>query len=182
MKKKERRKLHEVGVSYLQKTSLNLIEWTSLGKVTYQPGSFFDNKEKETLSVPYSIKLNNGVVYSLHEKLRQRYQISTEIDLQRILRVCSILVTNFNGPDEKDTPKNHRERIREWIKDTPSGIDRIGFHMVMALHSLDEILGFKKHFDFGINFELVNILRVQYKLWYNDSLEQFKIPKDLLRV
>ena len=182
MKKKERRKLHEVGVSYLKKTGLNLIKWTSFGKMTFQPGSIFENKEEETLPIPYSIKLNNGVVYSLNSKLRKRYQISTEVDLQRIIRICSILVTNFNGPDEEDTPRTHRERIRNWITDTPSGIDRIGFHMVMALHSLDEILGFKKHFDFGINFELVNILRVQYKLWLNDSREEFSIPKDLLKV
>ncbi|HUU78092.1 MAG TPA: hypothetical protein VMX55_07065 [candidate division Zixibacteria bacterium] len=174
--------LHKVGVEYLEKTGLDLIVWTSFGKATLQPGSAFENIEKEKLPTPYSIKLNNGVIYTLNENLQKRYQITTEVDLQRILRICSILVTNFQGPEEEDSPKNHREGIRQWIKDQSSGIDRIGFHMVMALHTLDEILGYKKHFDFSENFSFVNILRVLYKLWLNDPLEEFSIPKDLPKI
>ena len=162
MKRKERQKKFQIGIDYLKKTGLNLIVQSSLGRLVFEPGSFFEDKEKETLAIPYSIKRSDGVTYTLSEKLRERYQLSTEVDLQRLARVCAVLVTDFNGPDKDDTPEVLLKRLRTFMKEKSN---RTGWEITLALETLDDILGYKKQRKSTEYYHLAWILNIHFNLW-----------------
>ncbi|MBD3191146.1 MAG: hypothetical protein GF308_10900 [Candidatus Heimdallarchaeota archaeon] len=162
MKRRERRKRFKIGIDYLQQTGLNLFIQSSLGRLVFEPGSFFDTKEEELLSRPYSLKRSDGVTYTLSEKLRERYQLSTMVDLQRLVRICAILVTNFNGPTSDDTPKVLFERLRTYMREKSN---RTGWEIIEALQTLDDILGYRKQRKRSEYYHLAWILNIHHHLW-----------------
>lgn len=164
---KETRKTHETGLKYLQKAGLNLLVVSSSGKLTFQPGSAFEDIKKETLPKPYVIKEKyTPREYKLDEELRKRYSIRTEVDLYRLMRICSIIITAFNGPEEQDTPKAHVKRLRDWIKENcfEDGV----WVIYMALTSFEKQIGYRKELEIGLYFDLAHILGKFFKLWKND--------------
>ena len=141
MKRKERQKKFKIGMNYLQRAGLNLIIQSSSGRLVFKPGSFFENKEKETLASPYTIKRSDGVTYTLSEKLKERFQLSTEVDLQRLARICAILITDFSGPSSDDTPKILLKRLRTFMREKSN---RTGWEITLALQTLEDILGYRR--------------------------------------
>ncbi len=162
MKRRERQKKFKIGIDYLQQTNLNLIVQSSMARLVFKPGSFIEDKEKETLLLPYTVKSPDGVTYNLSETLRKRYQVTTEVDLQRLTRICAILITDFNGPDRDDTPKILFKNLRVFMREKSN---RTGWEIVIALQTLDNILGFRKQRKFTEYYNLACILNTHYNLW-----------------
>lgn len=168
MNRKERQNKFKIGIDYLQQTGFNLIVQLSIGNLVFKPGSFFENMEKETLSLPYALKRSDGVIYTLSETLRKRYQVSTEVDLQRLARICAILITDFNGPESDDTPKILLKNLRTFMREKSN---RTGWEIIIALQTLDNLLGFRKQRKFTEYFNLAGILNTHFGLW--KELEPF---------
>ena len=168
MNRKERQKKFKIGIEYLQQTGLNLIVQTSISKLVFKPGSIIENKEEETLSLPYTVKKHLGGIYNLSETLRKRYQVSTEVDLQRLVRICAILITDFNGPESDDTPKVLFKSLRTFMREKSN---HTGWEIVIALQTLDNILGFRKQRKFAEYYNLAGILNTHFNLW--KELEAF---------
>ena len=163
MNHKERRKRFQIGIDYLEKTGLDLIVQSGFGRLVFKPGSLFENKEKETLSIPITAKERYGIVtYTLSEDLRQRFQITTEVDLQRLVRACAILITDFNGPEKDDTPDVLFKRLRTFMKEKSN---RTGWEIHMALLTIDDILGYRKKRKDREYYDLAWILNIHHNLW-----------------
>lgn len=75
-------------------------------RVKYKANSFFP-ENKAYLPIPF----RSGDI-SLSRSLMEFYKIETEVDLARYLRIISIIVTNFTGPEEKDHLRNHTNRLK----------------------------------------------------------------------
>ncbi len=168
MNRKERQNKFKIGIEYLQQTGFNLIIQSSVGKLVFKPGSFIENKEKETLSIPYTLMRSDGVTYNLSEKLRKRYQVSTEVDLKRLTRICAILITDFNGPDSDDTPKVLFTNLRTFMREKSN---HTGWEIILALKTFDNLLGFRKQGMFVEYSNLAGILNTHFNLW--KELEPF---------
>jgi len=163
MKQKDRQKRFKIGLEYLQRTGLNLFIQSSFGKLSFAPGSFFDNKEKETLAIPYTVKQIGEPSYTLNDELRKRFQLITEVDLQRLARICAILITDFNGPETDDTPEVLFKGLRAFMKEKSN---RTGWEINMALLTLDDtILGNRLLKNNSEYYYLAWILNVNYNLW-----------------
>lgn len=162
MNRKERQNKFKIGIEYLQQTGFNLTIQASVGKLVFKPGSFIENREKETLSLPYTIKRSDGVIYTLDETLRKRYQVSTEVDLQRLARICAILITDFNGPENDDTPSVLFKSLRTFMREKSN---HTGWEIIIALQTLDNLLGFRKQRKFTEYSNLAGILNTHFNLW-----------------
>ncbi|MFW9923298.1 MAG: hypothetical protein ACFFDW_08450 [Candidatus Thorarchaeota archaeon] len=163
MKRKERLTRFKVGIAYLEKTGLNLfVNTSSFGRISFEPGSYFENKEKETLPIPFSVKSREGIIYNLSEELRKRYQISTEVDLQRLVRICAILTTDFEGPVSDDTPDILFKNLRIFMKEKSN---RTGWEITQSLITLGDILNYRKERSFSEYYHLAWILNLNYNLW-----------------
>ncbi|MBN1329767.1 MAG: hypothetical protein JXA54_09865 [Candidatus Heimdallarchaeota archaeon] len=173
MKQKERQKRFKIGIDYLQQSGLNLFIQSSFGKLVFTPGSFIENKEKEFLTKPYSIIGPSGVIYKLSEELSRRYQLFTEVDLQRLVRICAILITDFNGPENEDTPEILFKRLRKYMREKSN---RTGWEIGIALRTLDDILGYRKERTHTEYYHLSWILNIHYNLWKErEPFEQFTV-------
>ena len=176
MNRKERFNKYKIGIEYLQKTGLDLIVQSSLGKLVFQPGSIIEDKEKETLSLPYTLKRDDGVTYSLSEILRKRYQISTEVDFQRLTRICAIFITDFNGPESDDTPEVLFKNLRTFMREKSN---HTSWEIQMALQTLDNILGFRKQRKFTEYHDLAWILNIHFTLWKErETFSGYTIEED----
>jgi hypothetical protein len=167
---KKKRKSHKKGLDYLQNAGLNLIITSNKGdRLVFEPGSAFEDIKKETLSEPYIVTKMFGQKYTLDQRLIKRYKIRTQVDLYRMMRICSIVITSFTGPDDQDDSNNHLIRLREWIKENcyEDGI----WDIYLALTSLDKFLGYKKSFEFSVYSDFAHILNDFLRLWKDDPLK-----------
>ncbi|MDA8139370.1 MAG: hypothetical protein M0036_12020 [Desulfobacteraceae bacterium] len=64
-----------------------------------------------TLARPYGLQTQEGQALHVSEKFMQRFQITTEYDLMRIIRNSSIILSNFAGPDDQDYFDPHYQRL-----------------------------------------------------------------------
>ena len=82
----------------------------------------------------------------------------------RIIRSCSIILTNFTGPLEKDTFGAHIDRLRDWIGkgNWQKGIDGL----VTALPIIEILMGSKKpQFDTKVYGDAAIVLALRFGLW-----------------
>ncbi len=162
VKRKERQKRFKVGLGYLKQAGLDLRVESSLGVLTFKPGSVFEDKAEEGLPDPFIVKRRDGIEFSLSKELRERYQISTDVDLQRLVRACAILITDFAGPSTKDHRKYLFEQLRTYMRERSN---RTGWEIMQALKTLDDFLGEKNRKDNSEYYNLAWILNVRYHLW-----------------
>ena len=116
------------GIAYLQKTSLDLYMPNPLGGMTFKQGSFFESVEKETLPRPTAIGPGRLSIVFM-----ERFGISTEVDLNRLVRAVSIILTNFTGPRDQDSPRNHQNRLNEFIA---GDSDKCGKEVIRAFFGI----------------------------------------------
>ncbi|NHJ84581.1 MAG: hypothetical protein FK734_03915 [Asgard group archaeon] len=161
---KQRWKKFELGMGYLEKYGLGLIFWNEQGeKLVYKTGSVFKSLEEETLPRPYRIKLiDDDKIVELTEEFMNRFEISTKLDLQRLMRICSILLTDFSGPVEDDTPKNHLERLRVRLK---KFVKNEAEQMVQAFLGFEAIMGYKEQLLLEDYQQAAKLMNGLYKLW-----------------
>ncbi|MHA1188560.1 MAG: hypothetical protein ACTSSK_17200, partial [Candidatus Heimdallarchaeota archaeon] len=62
--------------------------------VAASPGLIINDKEKETLPIPVTMNASSGKAFYISKEFMERYKLISELDLQRIIRNCSIILTN----------------------------------------------------------------------------------------
>ena len=160
----DERSSYTTGIEYLKKTGLDLIVQLNFIRIPFKPGSYLQDKTKETLRKPYGIISPSKEVFSLSVAFMDRFKISTVVDMNRMIRACSIILTNFDGPGEYDDIDYHIENLREML--SCESIDNVPKLMLMALHIIEEIIGIKKEPLPEIDYQkAVNVLNVYFKLW-----------------
>ena len=124
---------HDIGKEYLKKAGTNEFIITRRKKKFFEPGSAYKNAKKEKLPKEFFTKEYGNL--SLSEEFIKHFQITQLVDMARLLRAISILLTNFNGPESEDFRKNHT--------------DRLFFHLMMkpGLFAEDDLAG--ALFSFG---------------------------------
>ncbi|MFX1487266.1 MAG: hypothetical protein ACFFBS_09270 [Promethearchaeota archaeon] len=181
-------KQYEKGIGYLKQTSTNLmlqlpaLKLDSKGKaildsqgrpqfdpegkpkfVSVGPGFVFF-ADKPELSRPYKVDYPDGRSFQLSTEFMDIFKIKRESDLMRIIRSCSIILTNFSGPLEKDTFGTHVDRLRDWIGkgNWQKGIDGL----VTALPIIEILMGSKKpQFATKEYGDAAIVLAIRFGLW-----------------
>ncbi|MFX0096906.1 MAG: hypothetical protein ACFE7E_04015 [Candidatus Hodarchaeota archaeon] len=181
-------KEYEKGINYLKQTGTNLmlqlpaLKLDSKGKaildsegkpqfdpkgkpkfVSVGPGFVFF-ADKPELSRPYKIDVPDGRTFQLSPEFMDVFKIKRESDLMRILRSCSIILTNFTGPLEQDMFGTHVDRLRSWIGkgNWKKGIDGL----LAALPIIEILMGSQKpQFDAKEYGDAAIILAVRFGLW-----------------
>ena len=74
------------------------------------PGSAYDDLKKEKLPEKFSIPFYSYEA-SFSKNFIEQFKVTHRIDLDRLLRALSILLTGFVGPITEDYPKNHHKRF-----------------------------------------------------------------------
>lgn len=149
---------YKVGIEYLKSTGFDLYMFEVFASVVFKPGSFFEDSS-EILPQPYKHKAG-----TVSLEFMKRYNVTTEVDLHRMARICSIILTNFNGPKDQDDPKNHRERLRNRFS-TESNKEECEVHMVQAFLILDRIMGLEKALPIQDLYEVVRVLGSVFSFW-----------------
>lgn len=123
---------------------------------------------KDTLSRPHKLKTQDGDEIQLSTEFMDRFELSTQMDLNRMIRNSSIILTNFTGPLEKDNFKIHHNRLKKWIrenarKDVPEyqGLP----DLIIALMILNRLLPPKGNLSTEEYFYAGCILGAYYKLF-----------------
>ncbi len=121
------------GIAYLQETGLDLYIPNPIGGMVFKPGSYFEDVEKE--NVPKPAKIGQG---RLSIVFMDRFNISTTVDLSRMVRAVSIILTSFTGPREQDSPRNHQARLKEFIH---ADLDKCKREVFSAFLGIEKVLG-----------------------------------------
>ncbi|MFW9919607.1 MAG: hypothetical protein ACFFED_08410 [Candidatus Thorarchaeota archaeon] len=140
-------KTYAEGIAYLQRMSLDLYMPTPFGGMTFKPGSFFEDTEKE--KVPKPAKIGQGLLSS---RFMDRFNISTEVDLNRMVRAVSIILTNFSGPRDQDSPRIHQNRLKAFIAGDQSKckVEVVqAFFCIEKILNLEGLLSLDDYFDAG---------------------------------
>ncbi|MFX0019536.1 MAG: hypothetical protein ACFFBT_01505 [Promethearchaeota archaeon] len=150
------------GLSYVLKTGTDVaVDYTILGKgrVTYKENSFFTENEKK-LPVPY--KIGDNIIPRYFMEL---YSIETKVDLARYLRIISILVTNFTGPEEHDHLGNHISRLISALSKS-SNEEKM---MMLALLAYEQLTGSRAYFHAVLEekdyYSFIRVLNSTYNLY-----------------
>jgi len=179
---------YEKGIGYLKETGTNMIlqlpalKLDSKGKAVLdaQGKPQFDPKgkpkcisvgpgfvffaDKPELSRPYKVDYPDGRSFQLSSEFMDFFKIKRESDLMRILRNCSIILTNFTGPIEQDTFGTHVDRLRSWIGkgNWKKGVDGL----LTALPIIEILMGSKKQqFDTKEYGDAAIVLALRFGLW-----------------
>ncbi|MHA1641554.1 MAG: hypothetical protein ACTSUX_08820 [Promethearchaeota archaeon] len=182
------------GLEYLKKTGFDLTIVDDSSPILpttykYKEHSYFDN-DKRDIKAPYIF--NNHL---LTKEFLEHYDIKTDVDIARYLRIISIILTGFVGPEDVDDFKLHKERLRRFFSKEPS-LKRTSIKD--ALQAYDEyFLKMKKISDENyINFgEILNDIYQIYESidffpgdssihldsssWEDEYLSWLKTPEDL---
>ena len=130
-------KKYKPGIDYLKSTGLDLLLVTQFIRTVMQPGSLYES-ESEILAKPFTTSKG-----SMSIEFMERYSISTEVDLERLVRMASIILTNFTGPDEEESPKKHFQRLVTRLKEETGNMER-EVAMVQVFLILDRVFEFGK--------------------------------------
>jgi len=159
-------KEYKKGVNYLKKNGLMVfIKMPPGGKTEWlqaSPGLIMQDKVKETLQVPMAMNASAGKVFQISKEFMERFKLITELDLHRIIRNCSIILTNFSGPRNEDIVSNHLDRLQKWkaedkkLKQTEFVGSLI---MLENLHESKDLLP-NNHYK-----EAATIIGYMFKLW-----------------
>ena len=159
-------KEYKKGVKYLKKHGLWLmIKLPHGGKFEWiqaKPGFAIKDKAKETLPRPVTLKASGGKTYKISKEFMDKFQLVTELDLQRIIRNTSILLTNFSGPKDNDIIENHLKRLQNWKADNAK--QKIQDFMI-ALVMLESLHGSKEPLPNNHYAEATTVIGYLFKLW-----------------
>ena len=131
--------------------------------VSVGPGFVFYENKKE-LPRPYKIDYPDGRVFQLDSRFMDVFKIKRESDLMRVIRNCSIILTNFTGPLEQDKFGVHLERLKRWIGkgDWQRGIDGL----VTAFPIIEILIGYDKpQFDIKEYGNAAIVFALHFGLW-----------------
>lgn len=98
------------GINYIKKAGTNVVLNTGGIKMVMQPGSAYDDIKKEKLPESFFID-DIGIAVSFSKNFIKEYKVTHKVDLDRLMRACSILLTQFEGPETEDTPKKLHEKL-----------------------------------------------------------------------
>ncbi|MHA1211736.1 MAG: hypothetical protein ACTSSH_04665 [Candidatus Heimdallarchaeota archaeon] len=101
---------YDKGREYLKKNGTDVIKMAGRRKLVFQPGSAYTKVKKERLPEKFFLE-NLKKEVSFTQDFIKLYNMTTRVDLDRLLRACSILITGFDGPISDDYPKKHHERL-----------------------------------------------------------------------
>jgi len=153
----------DIGKSYLKKAGTDVIMISMGMKMVMSPGSAYEDIQKEKLPETF-FNENLGKNISFSKDFIKQYKITHRVDLDRLLRACSILVTNFNGPEKEDYPKNHHKRLFSHYMITDGALAEM--EVMAAIKAFGEILKIKvKKIDIADFRVAAQILGDYYKLW-----------------
>ncbi len=134
-------------------------------RVKYKENSFFP-ENKTCLQIPFKV----GDTF-VSRALTDLYNIQTEVDLARYLRIISIIVTNFTGSEEKDHLRNHTNRLIAALKNFPSSLGKEKA-MITSLLVYEQSLGKRLYFhsilekrDYTSFVQVLNSLYHLYKVY-----------------
>jgi hypothetical protein len=152
------------GRKYLEKVGTDVIAIAMGMKMVMKPGSAYEDVKKERLPAKFIVPpLNNEMSFS--KNFVKEFKVTHEVDLERLLRGCSILITGFEGPEKDDNMKNHHRRLGGHFVFYPSPIEAAE-DMTAAMKLFGEIAGVnKKKIDeneYAIAADIVNSV---YKIW-----------------
>ncbi|HUT80465.1 MAG TPA: hypothetical protein VMZ29_04605 [Candidatus Bathyarchaeia archaeon] len=136
-------------------------------KMVFQPGSAYENLEKEKLpEIFFNDELNRPIGFS--KKFVKFYKMTHRIDMDRLLRGISILLTGFTGPDTNDNPKNHHKLLfAHFMLKSGFAADKEIEEAIKAFGEISRV-PIKKISDFEFNCA-ARIINHFYKLYsYND--------------
>ena len=71
---------------------------------------------KTALPRPYGSKTPDGRTVNVSEAFMRKFEVTTEYDLQRVIRNASIVLTNFNGDIKRDIFRNHHARLVQFFR------------------------------------------------------------------
>lgn len=129
------------GITYLKKAGTDVIAIVGGIKMVFSPGSAYDDIKKEKLPEKFLIE-GLKKEYRFSDGFKKHFKVTHHVDMERLLRACSILLTNFEGPESDDNMKNHHQRLFfHFSMDTATlSIGNMG----KALATFGEILKIKK--------------------------------------
>ncbi|MGY5876108.1 MAG: hypothetical protein RTU30_10205 [Candidatus Thorarchaeota archaeon] len=149
---------YKPGIDYLKSTGLDLIVVTDLFRTVFQPGSMYES-EKEILAKPFTSR-----DYTMSIEFMERFSVTTEVDLERLVRMASIILTNFSGPDTEEAPKKHFQRLVERLKQEPGNMER-EVTMVQSFLIVDRVFEFGKPLRVSVYTDAVRTLAQHYRIW-----------------
>jgi len=130
--------------------------------VKIPPGFEPDNK----LPRPYTFKTQDNRSAQLSEDFMDHFELITDFDLKRLVRNCSIILTNFNETLDQDNLNLHLERLKELFRDYPTDKEALGFvELTIALMIINTLLPSKANFSTKEFYYLAGILGATYKLF-----------------
>ncbi|MBD3189573.1 MAG: hypothetical protein GF308_02965 [Candidatus Heimdallarchaeota archaeon] len=160
------------GKEYLKKAGTDVFVIKDGMKMVFQPGSAYKDIKKERLPTKFFLKgLNKEARFP--KEFIKHYKVSHHIDMERLIRACSILLTNFTGPETDDYMKNHLDRLFSHFM-VKSGI-LCEEDIRSALIAFGEVLKIpKKHKISQEDYlEAAQILGDYFKLWTYNEIDQF---------
>ena len=156
------------GEKYLKKAGTDVIAIAGGIKMVFSPGSAYEDIKKERLPKEYFIE-GLGKKFSFSDSFIKQFKVTHQVDMERLLRACSILITNFTGPETEDYMKNHLQRLFTNFMTKPGIICED--ETKAALMTFSEIIKIKNKPKITMDeySDAAKILGDYYKLWLYDS-------------
>ncbi len=171
---------HDKGKEYLKKAGTNTFVILEGTKLVFQPGSAISDAKKEKLPRKF---FNEGLSkeFSFSKEFIKQYKITHQIDMERLLRACSIILTSFTGPETDDYSKNHLDRLFKHLMVKESILCESAISE--ALVSFGEVLKIPKkakitNEDYQ---DAAKIIGDYFKLWKSDGFDPAAFMKDYLK-
>jgi len=164
---------HEKGKAYLKKAGTDVMQIAGGFKLVFSPGSAYEDINKEKLPEKFFIaELNKE--YSFSESFKKHFKVTHKVDIERLLRACSILITEFTGPETEDYMRNHHKRLNMHIimKSGNTCVDEFR----AALVTFGEVLNIKGRPKITLDdyLDAARILGDYFKLWnYDSTIDDF---------
>ncbi|HUT82213.1 MAG TPA: hypothetical protein VMZ29_13510 [Candidatus Bathyarchaeia archaeon] len=162
---------YDKGREYLEKNGTG-VYIISGDKQSNSLGSAYLNLVKEKLPEQFYLEcLSRNVSFS--KEFIKHYKVNVRLDLDRLMRACSILITNFTGPTTEDDPRNHFERIfKHFMFQSATKCEN---DVVGALIELGKIVKIPKKHKITQNDYLIaaRIIGEFYKLWEFNQTDPF---------
>ena len=163
---------YEKGKAYLKKAGTDVIQIAGGIKMVFSPGSAYQDINKERLPEKFYIE-SLKKEYRFSKNFIKFFKITHQVDMERLLRACSILITNFTGPETDDFMKNHSGRLFNNFMLTPGNLCEV--EVSDALVAFGEILKIKKNKISPEEYlDAAKIIGDYFKLWnYDDAISSF---------
>jgi hypothetical protein len=147
---------YKIGLNYLKNSDFNIKVKSDFMILNFQKHSYFGEK-KENLAIPYQLAGNK-----LSAEFMKHYDIITKVDLARYLRICAVILTSFQGPNENDHLDFHIFALQQTHgKSTPENEEAI----MKAMLEYDKEFGKKKKLPKEDYIAFARILNYFWKIF-----------------